>query len=328
MCICICICIYTHTTIRLPKCHHYHRQYHRHYYLSSSNHHHSLWPGGRRSHCSIDHTFYPTTCDRFFEVVYECWDQRYDKETNKGHASCLCVFKSAFQRDLDVCDSCLHQRQRRLVPCEPVWSFWMVCKRWCRWAKNRRWPQHIQQPLVFFGNFHATRMWCYDRAKVCYSASLWQNLGRKMKPGIWISIDKYFPYMCVCSTSFHCQEYCVWLYFLCKKPLIIRQTTPWMLKFEPCVWSVSSHGIDCFRILHSWMWSIGLLSSLLWCVHYSKIGLIILKAFCPKVHIWSCRELCMVGFHPARRVFLYGQPSRLPHCEAYAGSYWVCGRFG
>ena len=104
----------------------------------SSHHKYSLWTGGRPSHCSVDHTFYPTTRDRFHEALHEPWDQHHVKEIAKGNAGCLRVFESAFQWDLDVRDSCLYQRKRCVVSCEPVCSLWMVYRRWCRWAKNRQ----------------------------------------------------------------------------------------------------------------------------------------------------------------------------------------------
>ena len=135
----------------------------------------SLWSGGRPCYCSVDHNSIPRTCYRFLEAVYERWDQRHDKETNKGHARGICVFESAFLRALDVRDSCLHRRQRRFVSCEPVCSLWMVYRRWCRWTKNCQQFHHNQQLLVFFGDFHAARMWCCDRAKVCYPARLKLN---------------------------------------------------------------------------------------------------------------------------------------------------------
>ena len=98
-----------------------------------------MWPGGGPCHCSIDYNLQAGTCDRFHGPVHERWDQRYVKETNNDCTSrCLCVFEPAFQWDLDMCDFCLYQRQRCLVSCEPVCCFWMVYRRWCRWAKNRQ----------------------------------------------------------------------------------------------------------------------------------------------------------------------------------------------
>ena len=98
-----------------------------------------MWPGGRPCHCSIDYNLQAGTCDRFHGPVHERWDQRYVKETNNDCTRrCLCVFEPAFQWDLDMCDFCLYQRQRCVVSCEPVCCFWMVHRRWCRWAKNRQ----------------------------------------------------------------------------------------------------------------------------------------------------------------------------------------------